>query len=120
MALVAPYKDVIRQHMPTPFWWMAKRWLMTGSPVRTLERLGRSGVDVLFVCGTNEARRVYRGEQHRLQSLIAKGEVRVETVAHLDHSLLERTSHDRVEELFRSYVAQHAAALSARADGPVP
>ena len=62
----------------------------------------------------------YRGEQHRLQGLIAKGEVRVETVAHLDHSLLERTSHDRVAELFGAYVAQHAAALSRRSDGPVP
>jgi len=120
MALVAPYKHVIRRYMPTPFWWMAKRWLMTGSPVRTLERLGQSGVDVLFVCGTNEAKRVYRGEQHRLQTLIAKGEVRVETVAHLDHSLLERTSHDRVAELFGAYVAQHAAALSGRAGGPAP
>ena len=88
---------------------MAKRWLMTGSPVRTLERLGQSGVDVLFVCGTNEAKRVYRGEQRRLHTLIAKGEVRVETVAHLDHSLLERTSHDHVAEMFGAYVARHAA-----------
>jgi hypothetical protein len=120
MALVAPHKQVIRRYMPTPFWWMAKRWLMNGSPVRTLERLGQSGVDILFVCGTNEAKRVYRGEQHRLQALIAKGEVRVETVAHLDHSLLERTSHDRVAELFGAYVARHAAALSGRAGGSAP
>jgi alpha-beta hydrolase superfamily lysophospholipase len=112
MALVAPYKHVVRRHLPTPGWWFAKRFLMNGSPVRTLENLAQSGVDVLFVCGTNEARRVYRGEQHRLQALIAKGEIRVETVAHLDHSLLERSSHDRVAELFGAYVAQHAAALT--------
>jgi alpha-beta hydrolase superfamily lysophospholipase len=120
MALVAPYKHVVRRHLPTPGWWMAKRWLMNGSPVRTLERLAQSGVDVLFVCGTNEAKRVYRGEQHRLQALIAKGEIRLETVPHLDHSLLERSSHDRVAELFGAYVAQHAADLSSGADGPKP
>ena len=36
----------------------------------------------------------------------------METVAHLDHSLLERTSHDRVAELFGAYVARRAAELS--------
>jgi len=115
MALVAPYKRLTRW-IPTPGWWVVKRWLMTGTMVRTLERLAETGVDVLVVASTIEARRVYRGEQHRLDALIAKGGVHMEIVSDLDHSLLERISHDRLAELFSSYVARRAAALSGRRD----
>ncbi len=103
--------------IPTPGWWFVKRWLMTQSPVRTIERLVHSGVKVLLVVGSNEAHRVYRGEQRRLRRLIADGGVSIEAVDHLDHSLLERTSHDRVSELFGAYVERRAGELSGPA-GP--
>ena len=102
--------------VPTPGWWIVKRWLMKGTPVETLEHLVQSGADVLLVLGSGESRRIYRGEQRRLAALAARGGVRLETVPHLDHSLLERYSHDRVAELFGLYVASRAAALSARVD----
>jgi uridylate kinase len=86
--------------------------LLTSSPVRTMEHLVQSGVDVLVVVGSGEARRIYRGEQRRLHALVARGGVHVEAIAELDHSLLERTSHDRVAELFGAYVARRAAELS--------
>ena len=117
MALVAPYKRLTRW-IPTPGWWMVKRWLMTGTMVRTLEHLAQTGVDVLVVAGPIEARRVYRGEQHRLHALIAKGGVHMEIVPDLDHSLLERTSHDRMAELFGAYVARRAADLSGPGAAP--
>jgi len=85
---------------------------MPSSPVRTLEHLVQNGVDILVVVGSGEARRVYRGEQHRLHSLVARGGAHLETVPHLDHSLLERTSHDQVAELFGNYVARRVAELS--------
>jgi hypothetical protein len=117
LALVAPYRR-LQRWIPTPGWWIAKRWLMTGTMVRTFEHLAQTGVDVLVVAGTLEARR-YRGEQHRLHALIAKGRVHMEIVPDLDHSLLERTSHDRMAELFGAYIARRAADLSGPG-GPPP
>jgi hypothetical protein len=72
----------------------------------------------MLLLGSGESRRVYRGELRRLSALAARGGVRLETVPHLDHSLLERYSHDRVAELFGAYVASRAADLLARADSP--
>ena len=66
------------------------RWFMTVSPVRTLERLAESDVDVLIVAGTDEARRLCRGEQRRFRALVRKGHLRVEVLPDLEHSLLER------------------------------
>jgi hypothetical protein len=121
LALAAPYKHIYRRMtrwIPTPGWWMVKRWLMTGTMVRTLEHLAQAGVDVLVVASAGESRRVYRGEQHRLHALIAKGGVHMEIVPDLDHSLLERTSHDRMAELFGAYVARRAADLSGPGAAP--
>ena len=50
--------------MPTPAWWIVKRWLMKGTPVKTLEHLVESGANVLLVVGSEESRRIYQGEQH--------------------------------------------------------
>jgi hypothetical protein len=111
MARLEPYRRLTR-YIPAPGWWIVKRWLMTSSPVRTMEHLVQTGADVLLVVGSGEARRVYRGEQHRLHTLIARGGVHLETVPDLDHSLLERTSHDRVAELFSAYVVRRVAELS--------
>ena len=93
MARFGRYRRVARW-MPTPAWWIVKRWLMTGTPVRTLEHLAESGVNVLLVVGSEESLRIYQGEQHRLSALVAKGDVRFESVPGLDHSLLERSSHE--------------------------
>jgi hypothetical protein len=117
LALVKPLQGKTRW-VPTPGWWFVKRWLLTRSPVRTMEDLVRSGVEILVVVGSGEARRVYRGEQRRLHALMADGAVRIEAVDHLDHSLLERTSHERVAELFGEYVARRAGELSGRPDSP--
>jgi hypothetical protein len=114
MSRLERFKGLTR-FVPTPGWWAVKRWLLTSSPVRTMEHLVQSGVDVLVVVGAGEAERVYRGEQRRLRSLVARGGVHLETVADLDHSLLARTSHDRVAELFGAYVERRAAELSTTA-----
>ena len=108
MARLERFRGLTRW-IPTPGWWFVKRWLMTSSPGRTLERLVHSGVHVVVVVGGGEARRVYRGEQHRLHGLVAGGGLHIETVPDLDHSLLERTSHDRVAGLFVSAVERWAA-----------
>ena len=79
---------------------------MNSTMVRTFEHLAQTGVDILVVAGTLEVRRFYRGEQHRLHALIAKGRVHLEIVPDLDHSLLERTSHDRMAEVFGAYIAR--------------
>jgi hypothetical protein len=113
MAWAAPYRGLTR-YVPAPGWWVVKRWLMARSPVKTLEQLVQSGVDLLMVMGSGESRRVYRGEQRRLHALVAAGGVHVETVPHLEHSLLDRASRDRVSELFVAYVADRAADLQAR------
>lgn len=42
----------------------------------------------------------------------------MEIVPDLDHSLLERTSHDRMAELFGAYVASRAADLSGPGAAP--
>ena len=112
MASLARYRSMVRW-VPTPGWWIVKRWMMKGTPVETLEHLVQSGTDVLLVLGTGESRKVYRGELRRLGALVSRGGVRMETVPHLDHSLLERFSHDRVAELLGAYVASRAAALLA-------
>jgi len=117
MARFGRYRRLARW-MPTPAWWLVKRWLMTGTPVRTLEHLAESGVNVLLVVGSEESLRIYQGEQHRLSALVAKGDVRFESVPGLDHSLLERSSHELVVELLRTYVTGRAAHLSGPERGP--
>jgi hypothetical protein len=115
MGSLARFRYMVRW-VPTPGWWVVKRWLMKGTPVETLEHVVESGTNVLLVLGSGESRRIYRGEQRRLAALAAQGGVRLETVPHLDHSLLERFSHDRVAELFGAYVARQAADLAAPVD----
>jgi hypothetical protein len=113
MASLAHYRYMVRW-VPTPGWWFVKRFLMKQTPVETLGHLVQSGANVLLMLGDGETRRIYRGEQRRLGALAARGGVSLQTVPHLDHSLLERFSHDRVGELFGAYVAGQAAGLSAR------
>ena len=102
--------------IPNWGWWMVKRWFMSGSPVRTLEHLSQSGVDVLIVASREETRRVYRGEHRRFRALVSSGGVHAETVPHLDHSLFERTGRDRVAELLSGYVAGLGRAADPRVD----
>jgi hypothetical protein len=90
--------------VPNWGWWMAKRWFMKGSPVRTLEHLEQSGVDVLLVTGRNEAGRVAKGEHRRLRSLVSAGGVHRQLVPHLEHSLLDRASRDQAAEILTAYV----------------
>ncbi len=99
--------------IPNFGWWIVNRWFMTASPVRTMERLGQSGVDVLIVAGTDEARRLSRGEQRRFRALVRKGHLRMEVLPDLEHSLLQRTSRDRVAALLDAYVARRAAETDA-------
>ena len=95
--------------IPNFGWWIVNRWFMSASPGRTLERLGRSDVDVLIVAGTDEARRLRRGEQRRFRALVRKGRLRMEVLPDLDHSLLNRSSRDRVGALLDAYVARRSA-----------
>ena len=93
------------RRIPNWGWWIAKRWFMSGSPVRTLEKLAQSGVPVVIVAGTGEAGRVAQGEHRRLRALASSGGVHMEVVSYLEHSLLERASRDRVAEVMTEYVA---------------
>jgi len=77
-----------------------------------LERLTKSGVDVLVVVGSEESRGLYRGDHRRIRALIGKGRLCIETVPNLEHSLLERTGRDRVSELLSDYVARRVADMT--------
>jgi pimeloyl-ACP methyl ester carboxylesterase len=90
--------------IPNGGWWIVNRWFLTSSPVRIVERMVRSGTDVLVVAGPREARRLYRGDQRRLRALIETGGVSLEIVPRLDHSLLERTGRERVSDLVADFV----------------
>ncbi len=90
--------------IPNGGWWIVNRCFLRSSPALTLERLTQSGVDVLVVVGSEEARGLYRGDQRRIRALIGKGRLSIETVPNLDHSLLERTGRERVSELLSAYV----------------
>jgi len=102
--------------IPNWGWWVAKRWFMKGSPVRTLEQLAQSGVDVLLVTGRNEEGRVPKGEHRRLRSLIAAGGVRREILPHLEHSLLDRESRDQAAEVLTGYIVGFGRPASPSAD----
>jgi hypothetical protein len=90
--------------IPNWGWWVAKRWFMKGSPVRTLEQLAQSGVDVLLVTSRHDAESFPKGEHRRLRSLVSAGGVRREIIPYLEHSLLDRASRDQVAEIFTGYV----------------
>jgi hypothetical protein len=102
--------------IPNWGWWMAKRWFMKGSPVRTLEQLAQSGADVLLVTGRNEAERVAKGEHRRLRSLVSAGGVRREIVPYLEHSLLDRASRDQAAEILSGYVVGLGTSAGPSAD----
>jgi alpha-beta hydrolase superfamily lysophospholipase len=108
MKRFARFRDVTRW-MPNVGWWVVNRWFLTSSPARTLERLTQSGVDVLVVAGTQEARRVYRGDQRRLRAMISKGCLTMEVVPNLEHSLFERSGRERVSKILDAYVLARAA-----------
>ena len=86
----------VSRYIPNWGWWIVKTWFMKGSPISTLEQLTESGVHVVIVAGSRESRRVARGEHRRLDRLLASGDVDMEVVPYLEHSLLERASRDRV------------------------
>ncbi len=100
------------QWIPNGGWWIVNRWFLRSSPARTLERLTKSGVDVLVVVGSEESRGLYRGDHRRIRALIGQGRLCVETVPNLEHSLLERTGRDRVSELLSDYVVRRFADMA--------
>jgi alpha-beta hydrolase superfamily lysophospholipase len=102
--------------VPNWGWWAAKRWFMKGSPVRTLEQLAQSGVDVLLVSGRDEAETFHKGEHRRLRSLVSAGGVRREVIPHLEHSLLERASRDQAAEILTGYVVGFGTSAGPSAD----
>ena len=53
MASLSRYRSMVRW-VPTPGWWVVKRWLMKETPVDTLEHLVQSGADVLLMLGSGE------------------------------------------------------------------
>jgi hypothetical protein len=116
--LLARFKQLrgVTRWIPNWGWWMAKRWFMKGSPVRTLEQLAQSDVDVLLVTGRNEAGRVAKGEHRRLRSLVSAGGVHRKIVPHLEHSLLDRASRDQAAEILTGYVVGLGRPASPSAD----
>jgi hypothetical protein len=116
--LLARFKQLrgVTRWIPNWGWWIAKRWFMKGSPVRTLEQLAQSDVDVLLVTGRNEAGRVAKGEHRRLRSLVSAGGVHREIVPHLEHSLLDRASRDQAAEILTGYVVGLGAPARPSAD----
>ncbi len=108
MTRLEPFRDATRW-IPDFGWWIVNRWFLTSSPARILERMTQSGVDVLVVAGSEEARRVYRGDHRRLRAMIRTGRLSIETVPNLEHTLLERTGRDRVSELLGAFVLRRVA-----------
>ncbi len=91
---------------------------MKGSPISTVEKLTESGAHVVIVAGSRESRRLARGEHRRLDRLLASGDVDMEVVSYLEHSLLERASRDRVAEILTGYVATLGGPADRPADRP--
>jgi hypothetical protein len=102
MLRLAPFRDVMRK-IPGR-WWIMKRLLVTASPARTFDRLTKSGVRVLVVAGSDEARHLRQGERRRYRDLARRGSFHLETVPGLEHTLLERTGRDRVLEVLHTSV----------------
>ena len=81
-----------------------KRLLVRASPSSMFERLTQSGVRLLLVAAREDVLRLRRGEERRHEALTRTGYFNVESIPHLEHTLLERTGRDRVAELLRAWV----------------
>jgi len=106
LARLAPVRDAARR-VPGS-WWVMKRLFVTASPTATFDRLVRSGVDVLLIAGTVEARKLRRGEERRYRSLLRTGHFSMEILPHLEHTLMERTGRERVSALLHTHVTRCA------------
>jgi alpha-beta hydrolase superfamily lysophospholipase len=102
MARLAPYRSTMRK-LPGG-WWIMKRLLVRASPSSMFERLTESGVRLLVVAASEDVLRLRRGEERRYEALTRTGYFNVESIPHLEHTLLERTGRDRVAELLRAWV----------------
>jgi esterase/lipase len=114
LARLAPLRKMTRR-MPDSGWWFLDRLRASARPAQILGRLADSGVDVLVVAGPGEARLLTRSDRRAFRALVGTGRLRMETVPHLEHSLLERTGRARVAELLRQHVV-HGAGTGAVPD----
>jgi alpha-beta hydrolase superfamily lysophospholipase len=97
-------------HLPEDMWWIVNRLVVKAVPARTLERVTGLGVNVLIVAGSVEAHDLRRGEHRTIRSLTESGRFRMDTVPHLEHSLLERTGREHVANVFSAYVIERFGA----------
>ena len=108
MVRLAPLRRVT-QRLPGSTRWFVKRLLMTATPARTLGQLDQAGIDVLVVTGEREDGLMRRGEERKFRALLRKGRVKIESIANLEHTLLERTGRDQAAEKIHAYVIGRVA-----------
>ena len=114
---LAPLRKAILR-MPGA-WWVFKRFLMTTTPARILGELNEADIDVLVVLSEVEGRALRRGENGRLRKLARAGGLRMETVPHLEHSLIERSGRERVAALLDEYVVSRLGGSAVADPEPV-
>lgn len=80
------------------------RWLVTGSPTTTFERLVATGVQVLVVCGPDDASLVTAGQARALERLKASPLFRLELLDELDSAAQLIDERQRLREVLRDHV----------------
>jgi pimeloyl-ACP methyl ester carboxylesterase len=100
------------RRMPQGAWWVMNRIIVKAIPAKTIECVTALGVDVFVVAGLYETRRLLRGEQRTIRSLLTSGRLRIETIPRLEHSLFERTGREHVADVVFDYVVGRFAASS--------
>jgi pimeloyl-ACP methyl ester carboxylesterase len=100
------------RHMPQAGWWVVNRFIMGSIPANIIKRVTALGADVFVVAGLWETRLLQRGEQRTIHSLVRSGHLRIETIPHLEHSLIEKTGREQVADVVIHYLAGRFAADS--------
>jgi pimeloyl-ACP methyl ester carboxylesterase len=96
----------VMRRLPDGAWWLANRVFIKAFPARTFKQLDDVGVRLFIVAGSAESTLLRRGERMLLRSLRAAGRFKMETVPHLEHSLLEKTGRKRVADLLTEHVLE--------------
>jgi pimeloyl-ACP methyl ester carboxylesterase len=94
----------VMRRLPDGAWWLANRVFVKAFPARTFKQLDSLNVRLFIIAGSAESTLLRRGERMLLRSLRATGRFRMETVPHLEHSLLEKTGRKRVADLLTEHV----------------
>lgn len=93
-----------RPNVPGAVWEAIHRLLITGSPAVTFERLVQAGVDVVVVCGPDDAPLVTVGQGKALARLEASPLFHLTVLDGLDHAALLFEERQRLRQVLTEYV----------------